>query len=187
MKLPNVLTFIRFVLIPVIIWLLYTTKPTNILLSMFFLVIAFVTDVADGYIAKNWKGQKSVFGTFFDPLVDKMLMLGLYFTFVDLDIIPLWLVLLVLARELIVTGVRQVCSKPKKIVGANWMGKSKFGMQVLNIVHLHLVLYFGLKGVQSLFFSVQVAFWVTFFVTLVSLVYAGNFLRWYRKEILSDI
>jgi len=187
MKIPNILTISRFFFIPFILWLLYSNNASYILIGMILFVVAIITDGLDGYIARKFKNQKSVFGTFFDPLVDKVLILSLFFVFVDLDIIPLWLILLILFRELMVTGIRQVCSKPKRIVGANWMGKSKFHMQWINILYLHFVLYFSLRGIENVFFTKIVAFYFTLIVTVISLFYAINFLRWYKKELLSDI
>jgi CDP-diacylglycerol--glycerol-3-phosphate 3-phosphatidyltransferase len=187
MKIPNILTITRFALIPLIIYLLTSGKPAYILLSLFLFLFAILTDWADGFIARHVTGQMSVFGTFMDPLVDKILILSLFFVFADLRLIPLWIVLLILLRELFVTGIRQVCSKPKKIVGANWMGKSKFILQSVNIVYLQFVVYLAAKRISIPFISQEIGYYLTLTIMLISIGYALNFFLWYRKELTKDI
>jgi len=186
MKIPNILTIIRFLLIPSIALLLYSKDPNYILISILLFLVAVVTDWADGFIARK-KNQKTVFGTLFDPLIDKMLILTIFFIFVDLGLIPLWMMLLVLFRELLVSGIRQVCSSAKKVVGANWMGKSKFLMQTALIFYIQIFLYFTYSDKSILFFNETLIYYFTLAMTIISLAFALNFLLWYREEILSKI
>lgn len=186
MKTPNILTISRFLLIPIIAFLLYSKNPNYILMSILLFLVAAITDWADGFIARE-KNQKSVFGTLFDPLIDKMLILTIFFIFVDLDLIPLWMVLLILFRELLVSGIRQVCSTIKKVVGSNWMGKSKFIMQTVLVFYIQIFLYLMYSGKSILFFNKTLIYYSTFAVTIISLAFALNFLFWYKEEILSKI
>lgn len=191
MKIPNLLTIIRFFLIPIIGVLLYSNNPKYVLATIPLFIISILTDYADGKIARKFK-QKSIFGTFFDPLVDKMLILALMFIFADLKIIPVWLVLLILFRELLVTGIRQVCSKPKKIVGANWMGKSKFSLQALLVGYILFLIYFEKAGINFVLkniplFTRPIAFYFALIVTIISIAFAFKFLYWHKKEILADL
>jgi CDP-diacylglycerol--glycerol-3-phosphate 3-phosphatidyltransferase len=186
MKIPNILTIIRFFLIPVTAALLYSKDPKMVLISILVFLLAVLTDWADGYIARTYR-LKSVFGTFFDPLVDKMLILALFFIFADLRLIPLWMALLILFRELFVTGIRQVCSTKTRVVGANWMGKSKFLLQTVAVVFLQLVLFFNLRGDAHAFFNETVAFYFILLVVIVSLAFAANFFFWHRKRLLKGI
>ena len=186
MKIPNVLTIIRFILIPLIGYMLYSSNPNIILISIALFAFAVFTDWADGYIARNCN-LKSVFGTFFDPIVDKMLILTIFFIFADIKIIPLWTALLILFREFFVTGIRQVCSTKKKIVGANWMGKSKFMLQTVGVFFLQFVLYFKLIGMPNIIFNETTGFYFIMIVVVVSLAFASNFLYWHRKKLLTGI
>ncbi len=186
MKIPNMLTIIRFILIPLIGYMLYSSSPNIILISIGLFVFAVGTDWADGYIARNYN-LKSVFGTFFDPIVDKMLILTIFFIFADIKIIPLWTALLILFREFFVTGIRQVCSTKKKVVGANWMGKSKFMLQTVGVVFLQIVLYFKLIGRTNIIFNEAMGFYFIMIVVVVSLAFASNFLYWHRKKLLTGI
>jgi len=186
MKITNALTILRFFLIFVIAAMLYSTGPNIILASILVFIFAMWTDWADGWIARRFNKQ-TVFGTFFDPLVDKILILSIFFIFVDLKIIPLWMILVVMFREFLVTGVRQVASKPKKIVGANWMGKTKFMIQSLNIIYLQAVLYFISTGTESTLFTITGAYYFTLLMTIISLAFAFNFVYWHRTEVLEGI
>lgn len=186
MKIPNMLTLIRFFLIPILGLLLYSTNPAYILMSLIIFSIAVFTDWADGFIAKH-NDQKSTFGTFFDPLIDKMLILTIFFIFADLNLIPLWMVLLILFRELLVTGIRQFCSTTQKVVGANWMGKSKFVMQTFVIFYTQLALYLKYSNKTVPFFNENLVYHFTLAMLALSLAYALNFLYWHRKEILSSM
>ena len=186
MKLPNILTIARLLLIPIIAFLLYSNKPNYILISTILFFFAALSDWADGIIARRFN-QKSNFGILFDPLADKMLILTILLVFVDLKIIPLWVILVLLFRELLVTGIRQVCSTKDEVVGANWMGKTKFIMQSAVIIYLHIVLYFMLLGQKNHIFNKVVAYYIIVLLTAISLLFALNFLFWHRKKILSNI
>jgi CDP-diacylglycerol--glycerol-3-phosphate 3-phosphatidyltransferase len=186
MNIPNIFTLIRFILIPVIGCLLYINNGNLIILSIVLFLFAVWTDWIDGYIARKYK-QQTTFGTFMDPLVDKTLILTILFIFVDLSLIPLWMVLLLLFREFLVTGVRQVCSSEGKVVGANWMGKSKFILQSLTVVYLQILLYFQIKNATNIVFNIVVGYYYTLILTVVSLIFAFNFVWWHRKTIFSKI
>ena len=183
MKIPNILTIIRFLLIPVIAFLLYSKNPSYILLSILLFLIAITSDWLDGFIARKRK-MISVFGTFFDPIVDKILVLTILFIFVDLKLIPLWIVLLLLFRELFVSGGRQVCSTPKRFIGSNWMGKSKFVMQTGIIIYTQIYLYLNYSGITSQFFNQTAVYYAVLIMTILSLIYAFIFLYWYRKRLV---
>jgi len=186
MKIPNILTLIRFLLIPLVALMLYSNDANLVLISIGVFIFAIFTDWADGYVARNFN-LKSKFGTFFDPIVDKILILTMFFVFSDLKLIPLWMILLILFREFLVTGIRQVCSTSTKIVGANWMGKTKFSLQALAIIYLQLLLYFNIVQKSNVLFNENVGFYFVLIVVVVSLAFALNFLYWHRKEILDGI
>jgi len=186
MKIPNILTLVRFILIPIISFLLYLNNSGLIILSIILFLFAIWTDWADGYIARKYK-QQTIFGTFMDPLVDKTLILTILFIFTDLALIPLWIILLLLFREFLVTGVRQVCSTDGRVVGANWMGKSKFIFQALAGVYFQLLLYFRIKNHTNIVFNVTVGYYLILLLTIISLAFAANFVWWHRKTIFSKI
>jgi len=137
---PNLLTIVRIVAIPFVLWLTHSGGRWGMVAAAGLYVLAIATDWADGYIARR-RGTVTALGALMDPTADKVLVLGLFFVFADKGLLPLWLVLINLFREFLVSGLRQVCASQGRVVAANWMGKSKFVMQVLVILaaYLHLV------------------------------------------------
>jgi CDP-diacylglycerol---glycerol-3-phosphate 3-phosphatidyltransferase len=184
-KVPNYLTVLRLLLVPIIIALSYTTNKYYLSAALILFVVATFTDWADGFLARRYN-LITTFGTFFDPMVDKILILGIYFLFVDLGLLPLWMVLLLLFREFFVSGIRQVCSEKKMIVGANWMGKSKFTMQVIIILFVQLHLIVNSAG-YAIPFGEQIIYYAALIMTLISLGYAINFMLWNRKVLFKDL
>lgn len=186
MKIPNMLTIIRACLIPVIAFFLYSKKPALIILSIFFFILAIMSDWLDGVIARR-SNLTSVFGTFFDPIVDKILIITMFIVFVDLELIPVWIVILLLLREFLVSGVRQICSSKKKIVGANWAGKTKFIMQTIVVIYIQIYLYAGYSNIRSPFLTAEIVYYSAVIMTIISLIFAIQFAYWHRKETLRDI
>ena len=179
LNLPNILTVSRALLIPIIIVGAYSKKTSMLVLTIFLLVLAWIIDYLDGYIARRYE-LITHFGTFFDPLVDKVLILSLFFVFVDLEFIPMWMPLLLLFREFLVTGVREVGSLRGKVVGSNWMGKMKWNLQVIMIVYT-LIYLLAQSRDYTLTFGKEIIYFGTFIVVLLSLIFAFIFLYWNRN------
>lgn len=132
MNLPNKLTLLRALLIPFIIAGLYIDNVYAKIISLFFFVIAVITDVLDGKIAVK-RGLKTKFGLFMDPIVDKILVSALFICFTELGIVPAWMTIIIIAREFTISGIRSVAAAEGNIIGANIWGKTKAGIQMLTI------------------------------------------------------
>ena len=98
--LPNLLCLARLASVPVVIWAIL---EHNFGLAFWLFVAAGVSDALDGFIAKRF-GAESVFGAFLDPIADKCLLVGVYVAFVARDMLPLWLVILIVFRDLLIVG-----------------------------------------------------------------------------------
>lgn len=98
MNLPNVLTIARAILVPIIIWLL-TEGELKIAFILF--VLAGISDAVDGYVAKTFN-QRTEFGAYLDPLADKLLIVGIFVTLGWLGELPIWLVIAVVARDVLI-------------------------------------------------------------------------------------
>ena len=128
MNLPNKLTLLRIVLIPVFMGVLYwgaateSTIATWIALAVF--IIASFTDLLDGKIARKYN-LVTDFGKFADPLADKMLTTAALLWFVENGQMPAWALLIVLVREFAVSGLRMVASDKGRVIAAGWSGKVK--------------------------------------------------------------
>lgn len=118
------ITVVRVVLIPVVLLLMYINFPGHMYLALAVFIIASVSDFVDGYIARHYN-QVSNFGKFMDPLADKLLVISVMLVFVDWGMMPAWAAIIVVARELCVTGLRLIAVEGGKVIAAAWSGKIK--------------------------------------------------------------
>ena len=129
LTIPNLLTGYRFAVVPVLILLLFPNAGVGVSLSAFFLFLsAALTDFADGYYARKHKIE-SVLGKLMDPLADKVLVATPLILLIPMDRIPAWVSLLIISREIVVTGLRALAAASGIIVDASGLGKLKSGFQ----------------------------------------------------------
>lgn len=136
-NIPNLLTLVRILLIPV--FLLLTSLADNILahqIGALIFAIASFTDYLDGYLARKWQVVTN-FGKFADPLADKILVMSAFIMLVGLDLAPAWIVALIICRELAVTGLRLLLLETGgEVLAAAMPGKIKTVTQMLAIIFL---------------------------------------------------
>ncbi|WHZ21452.1 MAG: CDP-diacylglycerol--glycerol-3-phosphate 3-phosphatidyltransferase [Nitrospira sp.] len=136
-NLPNVLTFARILLIPVFVMLLIDPTPDRALSAAIVFVIAAVTDLLDGYVARK-TGQITKLGRLLDPIADKLLILSALILLVQVDRVSALAAILIIAREVAVTGIRAIAASEGLIMSAEVTGKYKMALQVIAIVLLIL-------------------------------------------------
>lgn len=124
MNLPNKLTLLRIIMIPVFVVLLYIDFPFNNLVALAVFILASITDTLDGYIARKYN-LITDFGKFMDPIADKLLVTAAMLVFVDWHMMPAWVVIVVVAREFIVSALRLVAANNGRVIAAGWSGKVK--------------------------------------------------------------
>lgn len=137
LNLPNFLTFVRILLIPVFVVIFLAPTPDRSLLAAVIFTVAAVTDLLDGYIARR-TGQVTKLGKLLDPLADKLLVLSALILLVNIDRVSAVVALLIIARELAVTGIRAIAAGERLIIAAEVTGKYKMALQVIAIVLLIL-------------------------------------------------
>ncbi|OQW36468.1 MAG: CDP-diacylglycerol--glycerol-3-phosphate 3-phosphatidyltransferase [Nitrospira sp. SG-bin2] len=137
MNLPNFLTLVRILLIPVFVVIFLAPTPDRSLLAAVIFTVAAVTDLLDGYIARR-TGQVTKLGKLLDPLADKLLVLSALILLVNIDRVSAVVALLIIARELAVTGIRAIAAGERLIIAAEVTGKYKMALQVIAIVLLIL-------------------------------------------------
>jgi CDP-diacylglycerol--glycerol-3-phosphate 3-phosphatidyltransferase len=151
MNLPNICTLSRIPLMFIIVGMLYWERPGAATVTFLLYVLAGVTDILDGYLARKFS-DVSNFGILMDAVTDKVLMLGIMIALVDLDRIipflpnhplPTFLVLIILGREFLVTGIRLVAASKGVVVAADAGGKFKTLVQILAVGSLLLSPVFG--------------------------------------------
>ncbi len=136
-NLPNVLTLVRILLIPVFVMLLIDPTPDRALSAAIVFVVAAVTDLLDGYVARK-TGQITKLGRLLDPIADKLLVLSALILLVQVDRVSALVAILIIAREVAVTGIRAIAATEGLIMSAEVTGKYKMALQVIAIVLLVL-------------------------------------------------
>lgn len=136
-NLPNVLTLVRILLIPVFVMLLIDPTPDRALSAAIVFVVAAVTDLLDGYVARK-TGQITKLGRLLDPIADKLLVLSALILLVQVDRVSALVAILIIAREVAVTGLRAIAASEGLIMSAEITGKYKMALQVIAIVLLVL-------------------------------------------------
>lgn len=124
MNTANKLTMLRVILIPVFVVVLYLDFPFHTLVGLAIFIIASVTDLLDGQIARKYN-MITDFGKFLDPIADKLLVTAAMLVFVDWGWMPAWVVIVVIAREFIVSALRLVAVNNGRVIAAGWSGKVK--------------------------------------------------------------
>lgn len=130
--LPNQLTFLRIILTPIFLLLLFSDSIESRLLALFVFIIASTTDAYDGYLARKYNVVSS-WGKFLDPLADKILVLSAFAGFWFLDYFPFWMLLLIVLRDIFVTGLRMWMSARGTTMDTSRFAKSKTAVQMIGI------------------------------------------------------
>ncbi len=138
MNLPNKLTMLRIVLIPVFMGVLYWGFPGADYAALAIFVIASLTDLLDGKIARKYN-LVTDFGKFADPLADKMLVTAAMLWFVEAGRMPAWALLIVICREFAVSGLRMIASDQGRVIAAGWSGKVKTAATMVCLVVMLLL------------------------------------------------
>src|SRR4051794_35563258 len=131
LNLPNLLTLLRILLVPVLVVALIDTTSSSWLAAGVF-AAASLTDAIDGYIARARK-QVTTFGKLMDPVADKLLIIAALVVLVGQDRIPGWIAMVIIAREFAVTVTRMAATGQGVVISANWWGKAKTIVQVAAI------------------------------------------------------
>lgn len=132
---PNVVTLARIALIPLILVLIDNSSPGRSAVAAVIFIIAAVTDALDGYLARRLQ-LVTVVGKFLDPLADKLIVLATLVVLVAADRAPAWLVVLLMSRELAITGLRAIASSRGLVIAAGAGGKVKTALQLVGISFL---------------------------------------------------
>lgn len=134
-NLPNMLTLFRILIIPLVLVFIYYESRINSFIATVLFSLATLTDFFDGWLARR-KGQITVLGKFLDPLADKLIVMSTLVMLVPLGRIPAWVVVLLLAREFSITGLRSIASSEGMVIAASQGGKWKTAFQFTGILGL---------------------------------------------------
>lgn len=177
-NLPNKITLIRTILIPLFIFFLLFNIPGtisvlggrdisyNILIANIIFILASITDFLDGYIARKYNLVTNM-GKFLDPLADKLLVGSAFIVMVELNLISSWMVVCVIAREFAVTGLRMLAVEQGEVIAAGFLGKLKTILQILAII----LILFGNPIFNLINFQLdKVVLWSSVLLTMLSAI-----------------
>ena len=167
MNLPNKLTILRVILIPFFVFFLLTEfVPYHDLIARVIFIVASLTDMADGKIARKYNLVTN-FGKFMDPLADKLLVCSAMICLIPLGQLAAWIVVIIIAREFIISGFRLIASDNGVVIAASYWGKFKTTFQMLMIIVLILELQFP----NAVFHWLGIILtWVALALTVISLI-----------------
>jgi CDP-diacylglycerol---glycerol-3-phosphate 3-phosphatidyltransferase len=137
LNVPNLLTMARIIMIPLCLWLLNRDTPRDCFWSSIVFTAAALTDLLDGYLARRLN-VVSVLGKFLDPLADKLIVMACSVWLVPMGRLPAWVVVLLLGREISVTGLRSIAASEGVVISAGQEGKTKTALQMIGIIALLL-------------------------------------------------
>jgi CDP-diacylglycerol--glycerol-3-phosphate 3-phosphatidyltransferase len=175
LNLPNALTLLRIFLVPLLVVVLLTRMEGHVYLGVVIFTIAVVTDYLDGFFARR-RNEVTKLGILLDPLADKLLTAAAFLSLVEMDVVPAWAVMIVIARELAVTGLRNVAAGRGILIRASALGKAKMATQVTAILLLLLSRLFPVLRVPGL-----VALGV---VVLLAIVSGADYFRRFWREVV---
>ena len=137
MNLPNKLTLFRIILIPFFVFFLFTgcVGEAGKYIALGIFAVASLTDLFDGKIARKYNLVTN-FGKFMDPIADKLLVSSALISFVGLNRLQAWIVIILIAREFIISGFRLVASDSGIVLAASWWGKFKTAFQMIMCILL---------------------------------------------------
>lgn len=176
MNTPNKLTILRVIMIPffVLFMLVPITGAADKWIALAIFVVASLTDTLDGYLARR-DNLVTNFGKFMDPLADKLLVCSAMICLIDTGSLPSWVVIIIIAREFIISGFRLIASDNGIVIAASWWGKLKTISQMIMVI----VLIADLGGIFDTIGAIFIV--IATVLTIVSLL---DYL-WKNKQVIS--
>lgn len=178
MNLANKITLFRVVLVPVFMVLMMIESTACRIAALVVFIIASLSDAADGYIARNYN-QITNFGKFVDPLADKMLTTAAFLILLNYGRMSVWALMIVLAREFMVSGVRLVAAADGKVIAASMWGKLKTVSQMVAIIAA-IILLLPLFPEISAKIITDILVWLSVVFTVIS----GVDYLWKNRSVL---
>lgn len=189
MNLPNKLTVLRLAITAVFVVCLTFEFPFSLTLALLLFIAASVTDYFDGAIARKY-GLVTDFGALMDPLADKILTAAAFICLIPFGALPAWVVIIIIAREFLITGLRLLAGAEGVVLPAERLGKHKTGWQIATTIFFLLLLALGRDfGLERMEWFQPVWTWLGGFmiaVTTVLTVYSGAGYFWKNRRLIRN-
>lgn len=165
---PNRLTLARIVMAPVVMILLQVGEPEARWAALIIFVIAALTDMVDGYLARKY-GWISNLGKFLDPLADKLLVCLAWIGLAELGLLPQWTVYVIVGRELLVSGLRSIAAYAGVLILPSRLGKWKSAVQMFSVSYYMFLSVLELNTIpRAASIAGKVSMWVALILTVIS-------------------
>ena len=189
MVLPNQLTVLRIILTPVFLFLFLSDNPLLKQISVGIYIIAAFTDWYDGWLARKFN-YITDWGKFLDPLADKILTSAAFLAFAFLGVLKLWMVIIIIVRDLLITGLRLYADYKKKSFTTSWAAKWKTFLQMFFIYYLLLVytlitfdkIYVGNEALFAALTDEMLIYYLMLFITAITFYTGVSYL--YKNRLL---
>ncbi len=188
MNLANRLTILRILLVPVFMLFIFIDRTSTRFIALFIFVGASLTDLCDGWLARR-HNYITNFGKFMDPLADKLLVSAALISFVELRElnIPAWMVIIIITREFIITGLRSVAASKGKVLAASKTGKYKTTSQMVSISIILIILVLNamynqgyinlaMPGIGWFKLTRAICYWLLALTTLLTAISGASFI-----------
>jgi CDP-diacylglycerol--glycerol-3-phosphate 3-phosphatidyltransferase len=189
MNIPNKITIFRILLAFLFVFLLFCRGVFAKSLAMFVFALAAFSDYLDGKFARDLN-QLSTFGKLMDPIADKILILAAFLAFVEMKLVPAWMVMIIIFRELVITGLRLIAVTRRKILSAGWQGKHKVVIQIFTI--FAVLAFLIVKESLTDFWNPVLERWylrIIFYLmalTVAVTLYSGTYYLWRNRDIFGE-
>jgi len=178
MNIPNSLTTLRICVIPILVFVLLSPFDGKELIAFVIFLLAALTDMLDGFWARR-KKQITVFGQLLDPIADKLLITSAFICLVELGIVSAWIVVIIIGREIAVTGFRALASSKGITIPASILGKIKMNSETITV----LLLILGEKHLGPYYILSHIGLWVVVFSAIISAI---EYYLKYGSKVLSE-
>ncbi|HLN57489.1 MAG TPA: CDP-diacylglycerol--glycerol-3-phosphate 3-phosphatidyltransferase [Thermoanaerobaculia bacterium] len=175
-NLPNALTLLRIFLVPFLVVVLLTKFDGREIVALAIFLLATATDFFDGWLARR-RGEITTLGTLLDPIADKLLISAAFISLVELNLVPAWMVVVVVGREFAVTGLRSIAAGQGILISASGWGKAKMTSQITAVSLLILserYEWFLLPG--------KIALWI---VVAIAIISGAQYFRLFLQRVMS--
>ncbi len=163
MNLPNKLTMFRVILIPFfVLFMLVDITSVDKWIALAIFIVASLTDLLDGKIARKYNLVTN-FGKFMDPLADKLLVCSALICLVEMAKLPAWMVIIIIAREFIISGFRLIAADNGVVIAASYWGKFKTTFQMVMICLL-------ISDIEAIHVLTTIIVWIALLLTVISLI-----------------
>jgi len=184
-NLPNLVTMSRVVLIPLVLYFIDNFNPLRTFIASLLYLVAAAGDFLDGYLARS-RGEVSMLGKFLDPLADKLMVNAVLVYMVALARVPAWIVVVLIARDLAVNGLRSIASAQGLVIAASDGGKIKTALQLVAVVLLLIHFRYPALGVGILVDYHVAGWWLLVLSTVMSVYSGADYMRHFLTAALKQ-